>query len=243
MRRHSCTRAIARYSPTSRGQIVLLAFDYDGTLAPIASTPARARLPATTRRLLTEHRPPLPVRRDFRTAARRRGETARGHSDLVRLRQLRSRAGAARPSPPTRVGDWARRLTERLPTHRGLVVEEKRYSVTIHYRHARDKRRALRTIEAVRELPDARAIGGTQAMTLLPRTAPTRGSRCNTPVACSTAIKRLYVGDDDTDEDAFASASAENLLSIRVGTTRTSCARYRLRRQADIDRYYRRSTR
>ncbi|HWV94312.1 MAG TPA: trehalose-phosphatase, partial [Vicinamibacterales bacterium] len=31
---------------------VLLAFDYDGTLSPIAPTPERARLPATTRRLL-----------------------------------------------------------------------------------------------------------------------------------------------------------------------------------------------
>ena len=31
---------------------VLLAFDYDGTLAPIASTPAQARMRASTRRLL-----------------------------------------------------------------------------------------------------------------------------------------------------------------------------------------------
>src|SRR5262245_13897797 len=31
---------------------VLLAFDYDGTLSPIAPTPERARLPQATRRLL-----------------------------------------------------------------------------------------------------------------------------------------------------------------------------------------------
>ena len=33
---------------------VLLAFDYDGTLAPIASDPERAALRPTTRRLLSE---------------------------------------------------------------------------------------------------------------------------------------------------------------------------------------------
>jgi hypothetical protein len=33
-------------------------------------------------------------------------------------------------------------------------------------------------------------------------------------LACDTAI---YVGDDDTDEDAFGSAGSHRLLAIRVG--------------------------
>ena len=43
------------------------------------------------------------------------------------------------------------------------------------------------------------------------------------------------VGDDDTDEDAFASDGAQRLLSIRIGTRRRSAAQFRLSRQADID--------
>jgi trehalose-6-phosphatase len=45
----------------------------------------------------------------------------------------------------------------------------------------------------------------------------------------------MYVGDDDTDEDAFASAPADRLLSIRVGSHGVTRARYRLRTQRDID--------
>ena len=45
----------------------------------------------------------------------------------------------------------------------------------------------------------------------------------------------VYIGDDDTDEDAFASAGPERLLSIRVGTKRPSKAQYRLKRQLDMD--------
>ena len=44
-----------------------------------------------------------------------------------------------------------------------------------------------------------------------------------------------WIGDDDTDEDAFASGGPERLLSIRVGTKRPSIAQYRLKSQSDID--------
>jgi trehalose 6-phosphate phosphatase len=142
--------------------------------------------------------------------------------------------------PPARVADWARRLTERLPTHRGLVIEEKTYSVTIHYRHVSDKRRALAAIEdAVSDLPDARTIGGTQALTLLPRGGPDKGVALQQARRLFLCDKALYIGDDDTDEDAFSSAPPERLLAIRVGHARTSAARFRLKRQADIDRLLR----
>ncbi|HSD11890.1 MAG TPA: trehalose-phosphatase, partial [Candidatus Binatia bacterium] len=36
------------------GSNLLLAFDFDGTLAPIVATPARARMRATTARLMNE---------------------------------------------------------------------------------------------------------------------------------------------------------------------------------------------
>ncbi len=155
---------------------VLLAFDYDGTLAPIASTPARARLPATTRRLLTSiaHCYPCVV-----ISGRRLDDVAKRLEGIPIWYAFGNFGHEPAPHghrPPTRVGDWARRLTERLPTHRGLVVEEKAYSVTIHYRHVRDKIRALAAIEhAVSEIPDARAIAGSEAMTLLPRGGPDKG--------------------------------------------------------------------
>ncbi len=220
---------------------VLLAFDYDGTLAPIASTPARARLPATTRRLLTTiaHYYPCVV-----ISGRRLDDVVKRLEGIPIWYVFGNFGHEPAPHghrPPPRVGEWARRLTERLPTHRGLVIEEKIYSVTIHYRHVSDKRRALAAIEdAVGEIPDARAIGGTQAMTILPRGGPDKGVALQQARRLFHCDKALYIGDDDTDEDAFASAPPDRLLAIRVGTKRTSAARYRLKRQADMDELLRR---
>jgi trehalose 6-phosphate phosphatase len=220
---------------------VLLAFDYDGTLAPIVSTPEQARLPASTRRLLTTiaHHYPCVV-----ISGRRLDDVVKRLEGIPIWYVFGNFGHEPAPHghrPPARVGEWARRLTEQLPTHRGLVIEEKAYSVTIHYRHVTDKRRALAAIEgAVREIPDARAIGGTQAMTILPRGGPDKGVALQQARRLFHCDKALYIGDDDTDEDAFASAQPDRLLAIRVGTKRRSAARYRLPRQADIDELLRR---
>lgn len=70
---------------------------------------------------------------------------------------------------------------------------------------------------------------------LVPRNAPHKGmalERARRLLACDCAV---YVGDDDTDEDAFRVAPPERLLSIRIGATRTSGARYYLKTQYEID--------
>jgi trehalose 6-phosphate phosphatase len=116
------------------------------------------------------------------------------------------------------------------------MVEEKRFSTTIHYRQVRDKARVRAAIdEAIRALPDVRAIGGTEAINLLPHGGPNKGvalQQARKLFACDTAI---YVGDDGTDEDAFGSAPPDRLLGIRVGGRGASAARYRLRNQQEID--------
>ncbi len=217
----------------------LLAFDYDGTLAPIAPTPARARMRVRTRGLFAQ------VARCYPSIA----ISGRPLDDIterltgIPVRSVFGNYGgepSAKGRPPVRVGAWVMHLTERLSTHRGVVVEDKGYSVTIHYRHARNRRRALAEIHDVaRTLSGARVLGGVQAVTLLPREGPDKGvalQRARRLLSCDTAI---YVGDDDTDEDAFASGHPGDLLSIRVGRSRTSSAPYRLERQADIDRLLR----
>jgi trehalose 6-phosphate phosphatase len=108
--------------------------------------------------------------------------------------------------------------------------------VTVHYRHVRDKRRVLELLaQAVHQLQDARALYSPEAINLLPSRGTHKGvalQQACRALGCDTAI---YIGDDDTDEDAFASAGPERLLSVRVGTKHPSRAQYRLRRQADVD--------
>lgn len=215
---------------------VLVAFDYDGTLAPIAPTPAAARMRPVTRRLLAR------VARRYPCVV----ISGRPLDDLTRrLRRIPvwhlvgdhgfERAGGDH-SPAAHVRDWADHLRQRLSAHPGLVIERKTNSVTVHYRQVRDKRRVLDAItDAVRHLENARAVGGAEAMNLLPRNGPDKGvalQHARRVFACDTAI---YVGDDATDEDAFASATPDRLLSIRVGMSAATVARYRLRTQRDVD--------
>lgn len=212
----------------------LLAFDYDGTLAPIASTPDRVRMRVRTRRLFAQVARRYP---SIVISGRPLGDVAQRVIGIP-VRFVFGNYGGE-PSvgrPPAHVRAWAAHLVERLSMHPGLVVEDKRYSVTVHYRHARNKRRALADIHDVaRRFPGARVLGGVQAVTLLPREGPDKGvalQRARRLFRCETA---LYVGDDDTDEDAFASGHPDDLLPIRVGRSPTSSAPYRLERQADID--------
>jgi trehalose 6-phosphate phosphatase len=119
---------------------------------------------------------------------------------------------------------------------KGLVIEQKQNSVTVHYRNVRDKPKVLALLaDAIRHLHDARAVTGAEAINLLPYDGPHKGSALQSArraFACDTAI---YVGDDATDEDAFVSAPRDRLLSICVGARRASAASYRLRSQADVD--------
>jgi len=216
---------------------VLVAFDFDGTLAPIVPDPADAQMRPATRRLLAA------VARRYPCVVL----SGRPLDDLTpRLRRVpvwhlvgdhgSEFPGTARAMSP-HVGEWVAQLRQRLPRTPGLLIEQKRHSVTIHYRRVRDKPRVLAAVaEAVRDLQDVRVIGGAQAVNLIHCAGPNKGSalqNARRAFACQTAI---YVGDDDTDEDAFASGSADELLSIRVGTRGSSAARYRLRSQMEIDR-------
>jgi trehalose 6-phosphate phosphatase len=215
---------------------VLLAFDYDGTLAPIVSDPSVARLRPATRRLLasTAARYPSVVisGRARQDLAKRVGGIPVFHlSGNHGLEPWGQTAGYAR-----RVQQWVRRLQESLAPYAGVVIEDKTYSVTIHYRNARGGARTLGAIDAaVRALRGARSLGGKHAISLVPSGAPTKGAaleRARRLLACDTAI---YIGDDQTDEDAFSVARPDRLLAIRIGALRQSRARYHLKSQAEID--------
>jgi trehalose 6-phosphate phosphatase len=215
---------------------VLVAFDYDGTLAPIVATPAAARMRPLTRRRLTQvaRRYPSVVISGRRLADLTKRLERVPIWQLVGDHGFESRDNTAAVTPHVR--DWVAQLRRYLPEEKGLVIEQKRHSVTVHYRHVRDKARVLELLaSAASQLGDARAIYSPEAINFLPCRGAHKGlalQQACRAFACDTAI---YIGDDDTDEDAFASAGPERLLSIRVGTRKPSKAQYRLRRQLDID--------
>lgn len=215
---------------------VLLAFDFDGTLAPIVSEPARAEMRPRTRELLAKvaalyrvvvisGRPRSDVRRRLRGS---------GVLEVVGNHGIEPLHTTSRYL--AEVQRWRRRFERSLAPLKGVWIEDKAFSLAVHYRKSREKKKARAAIlRTVAELRDARVIGGKQVVNVLPRDAPHKGvalERERDRWGCDTAV---YVGDDDTDEDVFALDQPGRLLAIRVGPKRASAAHYYIANQRAID--------
>ena len=155
-----------------------------------------------------------------------------------------SRRSGTTASSPGEVSDHFRRdvrrwrpvLEEHLGALGGVKIEDKLFSVAVHYRQSREKRRARAAIlDAAASLGAVRVVRGKQVVNILPEGAPHKGMALESARArrgCDTA---LYVGDDETDEDVFALDQPGQLLSIRVGRKNGSQAVYYIRSQREID--------
>jgi trehalose 6-phosphate phosphatase len=219
---------------------VLLAFDYDGTLAPIVQVPERAVMRKTTRTLL-EH---LVTLYPCVVISGRAQRDALQRLHGLGLRSVLGNHGAepgnASPQLAHRVSGWRALLESRLAGLGGVRVEDKTFSIAVHYRQAREKTKARRSIlRAAAILEGARVIGGEQAINILPEGAAHKGialERERVRLGCDTAV---YVGDDETDEDVFRLDEPRRLLSVRVGRRPSSRAQYFIDDQREIDAFLR----
>jgi len=215
---------------------VLLAFDYDGTLAPIVSDPEQAPMRASTRALLRNLTDLYPVA----IISGRAQADALKQLGRIGVKQVIGNHGLepwhASPGLSEEVRRWLPLLERKFASLKGVKIEDKVFSVAIHYRHSREKRKARAAIaRAVESLGHVRVIGGKQVVNVVPNGVPHKGialERERSRLGCDTAI---YVGDDQTDEDVFALDQPGRLLGIRVGRSRTSAAAYYIPGQADID--------
>ena len=215
---------------------LLLGFDYDGTLAPIVAEPQDARMRETTRDLLEQvaHAYPCVVisgRSQDDVLRRVRGTgvfEVIGNHGLEPWRRTEPFAA--------QVHTWVPRLRERLSDLAGVVLEDKSFSVAVHYRHAESRKRARAAIlDAAAELDGVRVVGGKCVVNLIPRGAPHKGTALEMArehLRCDVA---LYVGDDETDEDVFALDDPGRLLTVRVGADVRSRASFFIRDQGSID--------
>lgn len=217
---------------------VLLAFDFDGTLAPIVTDPKGACMRPRTSELLTR------VCELYPTAV----ISGRSKADVL------SRLGGAEVKhvignhglePGSRLEEFEadmRRALEvlgrALSAVTGVELEDKRYSLAVHYRAARNKDLARKLIRsAVAELPvPTRCVLGKLVVNVVPDGAPNKGDALLELRTTAHADTALYVGDDVTDEDVFRLDQPGRLVGVRVGESRVSMAAFYLRDQREIDR-------
>lgn len=231
-----------------------LFLDYDGTLAPIVRDPGRARISAAMLGVLRR----LADEQSIHTAI----VSGRSIEDLKRFvpipdmtlagnHGMEIEAGGARFVHPAAkktapaLREAGRIYKRRLRNIPGAIVENKGYSLAVHYRRVGERRRAeveqtfhdvyndlsgrnaLRTAEGkmVFELRPRADWDKGKAVIHLMKTIPSKRS----------GKFPIYIGDDRTDEDAFKAVAKKGGAGVLVaGRPFASNASYYLRGVQDV---------
>lgn len=228
-------------------QHVLLLVDFDGTLAPLCDRPEDVQLGNATRqvlrRLASHRRVTVAVvsgrrRADLRERVGIRGilyfglhgwEEREGMSLSCRSQWLLLSARV-----------W---VGQRLRPPR-VRVEDKKMSLAIHFRNApvsviRELRDGIRDIVEMLGPEGLHVIEGSKVLELLPPEIHGKGSVVRNIVSgYPRASLPIYLGDDASDESAFAALPSG--ITIRVGRTRRTAARYSLRDTSEVHSFLQR---
>jgi trehalose 6-phosphate phosphatase len=226
------------------GRLALF-LDYDGTLTPIVDRPEDATLSDRMRSLLADlsrrYTVAIVSGRDLANVRQMVGLEhlvyAGSHGfDIAGPGDLQLQHEQAQQRLPD-LDAAERTLKSRLDAIEGVSIERKRFAIAIHYRRAAES--DLPGIEAVvdevcGEHPALRKKGGKKIFELQPDVQWHKGHAVmwlrQTLGVDQPDVVTIYIGDDETDEDAFGALSEKEAgLGILVGPHgRTTHARFYL---------------
>jgi len=221
---------------------LLLLFDFDGTLVPVAPKPWMAKMSAGWRtRLSRMHRKPnvtvgIVTGRTL-SSIRARVKipgmiyAAVHGSQIARGNRLLHSVGKGNKEP---LAQLTRELKLALQGIKGAHVEFKDFSIAIHYRHAapssrRTIKRKTRSIAKTWLAPYGWKITqGKMFLEVCPKLWHKGYSVTWIWKHLAKGALPFYVGDDTTDEDAFRAIGSRG-ITIRIGRKKNSAAQYYVR--------------
>lgn len=228
---------------------LVLLLDLDGTLAPIAPTPAMAQVPSATR-LVLERLAGVPGV----VVAAVSGRSALDASRLLGVAgawvignhgyEVMNPAGSIAVHPDAvahreSMAEAARQLSS-IQMVEGALLENKQWTLSVHYRNVKEGARAVQ--DRVREVAAERGLRVTDGKMVVEVRPPIDVDKGT--AALEFALRRealptgsvLYAGDDRTDEDAFrALRPAGRAVTIRVGSDADeSAAEFTLSSSAEL---------
>ena len=221
------------------GRPFVLLLDIDGTLSPLASSPEQAIVPERTRRILAQ----LIEKPDVFIVA----ISGRGVDDARRMLGIDTAWFVGNhgmefgvPGKPAIVrGDVARHepaiaaviaeASEQLGDVPGVIIEDKRWTLSIHYRLVRERQlipQIAATVEQIAEAHGMRVTHGKEVFEIRPPVEVHKGTAAIELVRHLGALGEegsvLSIGDDRTDEDMFQSLREHDPRAVTVRVARGS---------------------
>jgi alpha,alpha-trehalase len=236
------------------GRHLLLLFDFDGTLCPFSPSPDEVHLSDRVRRLLASlaSRPESTV--GIISGRRLPDLHKRAHISpevyLAGFHGLEIEApgeafmhpGAAAATPAIRA--IADAMAPELPAMPGVFIEDKVFSIALHYREAEPavgaaaQARFLNAARAGVEAGRLRVLPGACVIELLPDVRWDKGRALQWIRERVEARHRrtftVYVGDDVTDEDAFRAVGPEGMTI--AASDRASGAEFQVNGPEGVER-------
>lgn len=220
---------------------LLCAFDFDGTLAPIVPHPDQAHLPEDIRqRLITlsEFTPVAVITgRSVLDISSRLGfvpDFVIGNHGLEGVPGWDAQA-AYHEKLCTGWRDFLGETLGGTDFDPGILLENKRYSLSLHYRATKDPADAEARLPALfcQLRPAPRVVAGKYVFNLLAQDACHKGSALEQVMHTCGARNAIYVGDDVTDEDVFR-LHRRDVLTVRIERSSDSAADFYLPQPPDI---------
>jgi trehalose-phosphatase len=229
---------------------VSLFLDFDGTLAPLAGDPEEAHLDEGTRKALARIASCERIVTTVisgRTLADLRSRTgleeliyAGNHGLEIRGRGLHFVEPVA-DARREKLQQLSNQLAAELQGIKGVIVEPKGLTTTIHYRQAGewDVAKIERVVRATLSPVAAsfRVIAGKKVFEILPQTGWHKGRAVRWIGRHVGGGRQLsiYLGDDCSDEDAFRELPEG--ISVKVGNCTITAARYHLADPAAVEQF------
>lgn len=212
---------------------LLVICDYDGTLAPIVARPEEARpqpgARAALARLLAHPRHQVAV------VTGRRREQAQAFLELPDLPVV-GLHGMEWPGEATTPPDAAalQALREQLPTAPGLRLEDKGWTLAVHYREVpEDRQPEVVTRLAAVTLPRGwEVIAGKKVYEFRPGGFG-KGRAAQQLALTHPLHLPVFLGDDVTDEEGFVALRGQGGVTVKVGAGDTA-AEYRVDSPAEV---------
>ena len=221
---------------------ILYAFDFDGTLAPISPNRDVVKIPPSVNEWIKELAKRAPC---ASVSGRALSDLApRMHGTVPYLIGNHGIESPLTPAPTLLWAEkicqgWNRSLSTRFAQSLkdlGVEVEDKRYSLTLHYRGVTEPVRVRMAVELLLQQlsPEPGVIFGKFSVNALP---PGQGGKGPAVLALMGHLRQtglFFVGDDETDESVFAIQEGLT-MGVRVGKHAESRAQYYLKHQGEME--------